>query len=317
MNSNWKFDSRHIRYSSSRRGFTLVELLVVIAIIGILFSLTFTGVQTAREAALRASCKNNLRQASSAIAQYVSERRCFPPSADHNGYSYYCYVLPQLEELGLYKKIDFTKHWYDTANYEAYNTVLPVTKCPSAPLKQPLLLGPEGDRTRTVAATASHYAAIMGAKDQAEQPQTKAKEDDPPIKYTVINYELYTGGTATTGMMYQNSMIFGKDVKDGTSHTLLLGEISWEVNGTRNWFAGSAWGTWEYSGRNIRLGMKEGHRDQEGVGNNDVSFGSRHRGGANFGMGDGSVHFFSDTVDIQLLRDLSTRAGGEIVAVPD
>ncbi len=105
-----------------------------------------------------------------------------------------------------------------------------------------------------------------------------------------------------------------KNIPDGLSHTFILGEISWDMNGTRTWLVGSAWGTWEYSGRNMFTQMRTLKRNM--AGNNDVSFGSRHRSGATFGLGDGSVQFLPETTDLQVLKALSSRNGKDTFVMP-
>ena len=97
--------------SARRRGFTLVELLVVIAIIGVLVGMLLPAVQSAREAARRMSCQNNLRQFGLAMLNYESGRRHFPPTGTRTsgtaGWSLHARILPYAEEQTIASQLDF------------------------------------------------------------------------------------------------------------------------------------------------------------------------------------------------------------------
>ncbi|NDC54206.1 MAG: DUF1559 domain-containing protein [Planctomycetia bacterium] len=114
----------------SRKGFSLVELLVVIAIIGVLVSLLLPAVQSAREAARRSACQNNLRQLGVALHNYEQARRFFPPSAQAltgtasgTPWSGQALILPFVEGDTLFKNIDFTQTYGGTANNSLNTTV--------------------------------------------------------------------------------------------------------------------------------------------------------------------------------------------------
>src|SRR5271166_5939994 len=97
-----------------RRGFTLIELLVVIAIISVLIALLLPAVQSAREAARRAQCVNNLKQLGLAIMNYESSNGCFPPGAIQwqispydcsvpiRQYGMFLMVMPFMEQTTIY-----------------------------------------------------------------------------------------------------------------------------------------------------------------------------------------------------------------------
>ena len=123
-------------------GFTLVELLVVITIIGILVMLLLPAVQSAREAARQAQCRNNLKQLSLAALNYDATLRCFPPSINvqgsENGTSptvnranWVISLLPYLEQQALFDSFDLTQAVSDSANSKARGTSLPAMLCPS------------------------------------------------------------------------------------------------------------------------------------------------------------------------------------------
>src|SRR5512145_1014338 len=105
-----------------RRGFTLIELLVVIAIIGVLIALLLPAVQSAREAARRAQCTNNLKQIGLAAHNYVDVMGSFPanlylhPAYSTNAYnwnnaSWLVFLLPQMEQQPLYNAVNFSIMW--------------------------------------------------------------------------------------------------------------------------------------------------------------------------------------------------------------
>src|SRR5687767_8536224 len=121
------------RQPATRSGFTLVELLVVIAIIGILVALLLPAVQSAREAARRMQCGNNLKQLGLALLNYEAGQRVFPfgcgGAVGHQRYAqtgtWAAFILPQLEQQALYDLFDFKKHMNDPANQRAVSTIVP------------------------------------------------------------------------------------------------------------------------------------------------------------------------------------------------
>jgi prepilin-type N-terminal cleavage/methylation domain-containing protein len=125
---------------SRSRGFTLIELLVVIAIIGVLASMLLPAVQMAREAANRASCKNNLRQFALGVQNHHDQRSDNVPLAMfHNGLSWAALLTPYMEQRGLGDNTDGTGFRFDQ-NYGSSNNsgllqsnavAFPYINCPS------------------------------------------------------------------------------------------------------------------------------------------------------------------------------------------
>jgi len=162
--------------SSIRRGFTLIELLVVIAIIAVLIALLLPAVQSAREAARRAQCVNNLKQLGLAIHNYISQNDTLPPVVDNGGRSVWAAaglggpywdpwpldwtasILPQMEQQPLYNALNFyTSSGFSGGGSGSQNTTVLAAQvgsllCPSENLKNPTI-GP---------GTRKNYMANMG-----------------------------------------------------------------------------------------------------------------------------------------------------------
>jgi prepilin-type N-terminal cleavage/methylation domain-containing protein len=193
-----------LRATAVRAAFTLVELLVVIAIIGTLVGLLLPAVQSAREAARRSSCQNNLRQLGIAIHNYENATQCFPPSgqavaatgkAPWSGQSL---LLPYVEGDTLFKKIDFAKSYDDPVN----TAVLPpkgvapmridLLVCPSDPGIKPRLDG---------SGIATHYPLCYGLCTgiyKVYDPATKTDGGTAFAPFTKLRPNAFTDGLSKT-----------------------------------------------------------------------------------------------------------------------
>ncbi len=120
---------------SPGRRFKLIEILVALGIIALLVALLLPAVRSARPAAYRSQCVNNLKQIALALHNYEQEHKALPPAytVDAKGrplHSWRTLILPYLEQEPLYRTIDLSKPWNDPANAKALETVLPVFRCP-------------------------------------------------------------------------------------------------------------------------------------------------------------------------------------------
>jgi prepilin-type N-terminal cleavage/methylation domain-containing protein len=311
--------------SKDRRGFTLIELLVVIAIIAVLIALLLPAVQQAREAARRTQCKNSLKQFGLAFHNYHDLYNQFPPgnitgspqnccnaaSFQPSLWSWGVFVLPFIDQGNLYNQLQpgtYTLSYQLTNNPAAAQTPLPAFRCASdtAPAlnsftesmssSQPAGYGYDS-QVPNIAGTAmniatSNYVGVAGTSDSAT----------PSIQR---NY--YFAGCVPTGAMFQNSKIGLRDLTDGSSNTLIVGERAWAYkNGIYG--AGTALGYSETADAASAQGAKGGAMNVWGIGYDGLNatinglhdrrgFSSPHVGGVHFLLGDGSVRFISENID--------------------
>jgi prepilin-type N-terminal cleavage/methylation domain-containing protein/prepilin-type processing-associated H-X9-DG protein len=290
-----------------RTAFTLIELLVVIAIIAILMVLLVPAVQKVREASSAARCLNNLRQLAIANHNYEGQRRHFPsavnlPSPGSNWpavpdankwYGIYVALMPFIEQKGLYDKLVLNQVNPQNVNAASPTspgaTVIPISYCPSDPaLPNPPLITASG---MTFAVTS--YGGNAGTMSAPISP-----------------------GTGTDGMFWINSKVRIKEITDGTSNTLLMGERSRQNLTTSS--SALAVGGWAWCNSNSMEDFTMNSSfAMEGFRSHDFTqFGSLHGGasGANFTFADGSARFISASIDQRtVFQPICTRQGGEVV----
>jgi len=340
------FAYRRLRTRMGHRGFTLVELLVVIAIIGILVGLLLPAVQSAREAARRMSCQNNLKQLGLALHNYESSFKMFPPSTVALGgsasqpWSGQSFLLPYLEGDSTFSRINFSVGYHHGTNrslfppYGIATVRVSVLMCPSEP----------EDRARISTTTdmAEHY----------------------PLNYAmnVGHYLVYNPVTQADGgaAFAVNSRIKPNAFLDGLSNTLAFSEVKafqsrWQdavlpvtVPLSPEAVAGSiSGGAWSDSsghtewvcGRSIHTGFTTTFSPntkvpyvasgrtfdidvtsrREGITTTDTTYSvitsrSHHVGLVQAAMMDGSVRGVTNSVQLDTWRNMGTRAGREVIS---
>ncbi|WP_437190705.1 DUF1559 domain-containing protein [Planctomicrobium sp. SH527] len=302
--------------SYRNRAFTLIELLVVIAIIAILIALLLPAVQQAREAARRSQCKNNLKQLGLALHNYHDTHKTFPPGAfaeqlgtgptyteTGNGLSFHVMILPYLEQTALYERINKNVIVWDGAtpsgagggNGAYRGNQIPAYLCPSA-----------AEIVYNNTDAAAHYLGVMGPAGS----NTTVLNPATGQAYRWVSAPDY-GGYAQEGVLLRGINKKMRDVSDGTSNTIMIGESSKDTDkgNLRCWIRGGQVNYSAVSTKNLQLALNTKTSPLF----NNKAFSSNHSGAVHFMMVDGSVDMISENIDTNVIRALSSRAGTEVV----
>ena len=342
--------------SPQRSGFTLVELLVVIAIIGILVGLLLPAVQAAREAARRMQCSNNLKQIALAAHNYESAHKRFPPGGVTPGNccgtpsaaTWTIFLLPFLEQTNLYDQYDFSL-WNDSSpgrhrtrtepNNFLTQQFLPVYTCPSD-IKTDQLDRPQSGRGRNLLYAPGSYRAVSGASSRG-----RGWMDSNQIHFFSVENRgiLYTIGGRHLNRVARSAISWGPtrmgEITDGTSNTLLVGEMHTLTQNRRRTFWAYTYTSYNQSSITVgqsRILIPDYNRCRRvgGAGGSNPckrGFGSLHTGIHQFAFGDGSVRGISSNVDMGIeapsnnarptsmgvLPALASKSGGEVVELPE
>ncbi|QDS89247.1 Type II secretion system protein G precursor [Rosistilla ulvae] len=302
-------------------GFTLVELLVVIAIIGILVGLLLPAVQAAREAARRMQCSNNLKQIGLALHNYHDTYRVLPTGqlsvetdkvcvADgcrfaKSGWAWSALILPFLESQNMYDQLEVTqKHLKEQYLSPLVDQPLAAYRCPSD-------IG-EDQSGHVESFGRSNYPAVFGYLRQW------VKNEPLPIR--------------PEGAFGVNAKVAFRDVLDGLSNTLFIGERSSEkrTTGTDDGYGAAVWPGAPRTHKCLSC-SGGGLLTIVGVVTSPINdpallsatnwtgnqpFTSLHPGGAMFVLGDGSVSFLSETIDQTVYQYLGHKSDGNPVSLP-
>jgi prepilin-type processing-associated H-X9-DG protein len=338
----------------------LVELLVVIAIIGVLVALLLPAIQAAREAARRMDCVNRLRQIGVAAHNYFDTKKKFPPHGDMpTGLSSQARLLPYMENKDIYNLVDQAHNWRDAENAKAFSTPMSQFRCPSqsntewTDMGEQALASLETGGMPTQNNLRCHYVGIMGARPGPGLPG-KGGGCTPPgggrgggawsfpestyYQWVCSTDPAHSGGPAVNGVIYPRSNVQFADITDGSSHTMMYGEMSWDVGMQKPWIVGSTSGagstdpnsaySWVFNAKNIYHPMFDAKffdppdatpdwaTNRTIIPLDDVSLGSMHPGGTHILMCDGSANFLSDSVELGVYRRMASRASEDIYESP-
>jgi prepilin-type N-terminal cleavage/methylation domain-containing protein len=319
LGAEWRFEMQR-----RRSGFTLIELLVVIAIIAVLIALLLPAVQQAREAARRTQCKNNLKQLGLAWHNYHDTYGTFSHGATtccHG--TWQVSILPYIEQANVFQLYvnqngsDATGPRYaHSPNVENVTSRrFAVLTCPSDTPNDPIGTTINGVAYRM---TSHNYVVNYGAT-------TYNQTDFSGVPFRGAPFHSAISPTAI-----RTRVMSMRDMRDGTSNCLLMAEV---CQGTGGDLRGFSW--WAYaSGFNGFQAPNSAEPDVMQAANYCVNqpeqnlpcFGpysaerpmmmaarSRHTGGVQVVLGDGSVRFVSENINIVTWRNLASIRSGQAI----
>ena len=317
-----------------RTAFTLVELLVVIAIIGILIGMLLPAVQQVREAARRTACANNVRQQALAVLNFESSLNILPPACNERGsdgnastndgrqyifpwtqlnnhqgnfYGWQAFIMPYMEQENLLNTFSLNSSW--RAGDRISTTPVQSYMCPSD-IEDSQNEDYSG-ASEAVGNAKSNYVICIGAITFAE-----AGLLENPMAGEVFGDQL-PEWKRFRGVGWDDFTPRLRDILDGTSNTLFLGERDSEDNplferGGALWVGKQQWRRQAVMGRG-----PSSPTDVDNLPNGDNSgetiVSSYHAGGGNIGQLDGSVKFLTDSVNILTMRALCGTGDGEFL----
>jgi len=279
-----------LRRSRRRIGFTVIELLVAMAIMGVLTALLLPAVQSARASARRIACQNQLRQLGLALHTYHTSHLCFPqgsfvmgPSFPiQSGWGWGAMILPAVEQSALSDRLDFGTGTAVAGNLALIATPLSLWRCPSE----------------------------------------NGPDDITAVPLTHPVFDLASGNfCGSEGVLSAMSCVRIGSIRYGSSATLMLGERMVQPGDDGTLPFTSAWcgqvafaDGYEY--RSVPHLQATRLHPVNNAPSDPRCFGSRHAGGANFIMADGSARFFSQNIDGAVFEALGTANGREVVEMP-
>ncbi|OAI56522.1 hypothetical protein AYO47_08940 [Planctomyces sp. SCGC AG-212-M04] len=332
---------------TKRLGFTLIELLVVIAIIAILIALLLPAVQQAREAARRTQCKNNLKQLGLAIHNYESTYSCSPagklgmggasavsgttgvPDQLIRNVQGHATLLPYLEQAPIYNQLNFSAAF---GNYKSGACTSPLAtpnvpqsttflQLAAQPLQAVICPSDGGGVVEAPGASGVNYYADLSATSAYAKTSYEFIQMANTYQY-FNNYRLTS--IDTRYMFGENSFAKFSDATDGLSNTLFMSEVTQRTYNGRS----PAWlytgylmvgtdplGTWNttYPRTGINVWKYNTAAAVPGQRASWYSTASLHTGGVHGLMGDGTVRFLSENVDLTTLTYLCRRADGQVI----
>jgi prepilin-type N-terminal cleavage/methylation domain-containing protein/prepilin-type processing-associated H-X9-DG protein len=300
--------------SQSAKGFTLVELLVVITIIGILIALLLPAVQAAREASRRMQCCNNLKQWGLAMANYESQYGVYPygiryafdtPETNPNlRHTFVPSLWPFIEQQSLYDRYNFSVGFYETANLAVEAVQVSCYYCPTD--RQGIWKAVEWNSSLYGPRSRGNYVVNWGYCDYFQT---------SPVGYKIGPF----------GLKRQRSVA---DIKDGLSNTMFMGEVIQPASDTDYDFRGDIFNddiggaqfmafytpnsgidTLEFCTTTATDPVMPCSKTTP----NYITARSKHAGGVNIALGDGSVQFITNQISQSTWRALGSMAGGEAI----